>query len=419
MIKSRKAVIEPFPLLIGVMGSAILLFLVSILMADYAQLKIINPEPLGGKAVEVLDAYQEGDDALAYLDNSAKQSLERGVSYTGEHGFKKIVPPDFRYVLWTSGQGEWDPDERHCFPRPGLNNHFPSERTLREAFDSYFGIWLDRHVRHVNSFNVLSGIKLVNANKYTLTLSRIVSTYRVEGSSCTAFCGLGSGLECVDSGNGRECVRRIPPERLKLVGTTREPVVVDYEKFDYNVTPSFTETLNVDLFEDFENVTGNAAKIFGLDTREELYYYTIQDLAGLLGASIGGHCGRSCGRSGGGPGHLFWNIDGWSTGLGPTVCHDEPCSYTRCTKTCEDCTTDENGKESCSSYCCRCTTFHDTKYWYWTSTVARVSANISTPEVYFWDYDAPQLNDRDYTYKFALKWMGGKGIWDCPPSDCS
>ena len=397
------------------MGSAILLFLVSILMADYAQLKIINPEPLGGKAVEVLDAYQEGDDALAYLDNSAKQSLERGVSYTGEHGFKKIVPPHFGYVLWTSGEGYWDPDERHCFPKPGLINNFPTERTLREAFDSYFGIWLDRHV---NSFNVLSGIKLVNANKYTLTLSRIVSTYRVEGSSCTAFCGLGSGLECVDSGNGRECVRRIPPERLKLVGTTREPVVVDYEKFDYNVTPSFTETLNVDLFEDFENVTGNAAKIFGLDTREELYYYTIQDLAGLLGASTGGHCGRSCGRSGGGPGHLFWNIDGWSTGSGSTDCHDEPCSYDRCTETCTECETDENGEESCSDYCCTCTTFWDTKYWYWTSTVARVSANISTPEVYFWDYDAPQLNDRDYTYKFALKWMGGKGIRDCPPSDC-
>ena len=255
MIKSRKAVIEPFPLLIGVMGAAILLTLVSILMADYAQLKIINPEPLGGKAVEVLDAYQEGDDALAYLDNAAKQSMEQGVHYTGEHGFKKIVSPRFQYVWWTSGQGDWNDDIQHCWVT-GLNNHFPSEESLRQAFDYYFENDLEKHVK---TFNDLDGPNLTKAEKCQLSLSQI-DLGGSESSFCSGFCGIGSGLDCRAEG----CVQAIPPETLKLVGTTREPVVVDYEKFDYNVTPSFTETLNVDLFKDFENVTGNGQKKFSM-----------------------------------------------------------------------------------------------------------------------------------------------------------
>ena len=405
MMKSKKAAIEPFPLLVGVMGAVILLTIVSILLADYAYLKRVNPEPLGGKAVEVLDAYQEADEALLFLDGAVRPSMEKGIHHTGEHGFKKVVPPNFRYGYWTRGVGGWDEEKWQCMP-VGLRNYFPTRSSLESAFDSYFKTELNRHV---NSFNGLGGIKLISPYRYLLELSRIGPLRQnILGKECEGFsCGLGEGFECKGAGNSQQtCIRSIPPERLKLVGTAREPLVVEAEKFDYNATPSFTQTINVDLLGDFERVTGNAAKIFGVDL-EELMGYTRSDMENLLGI--------------GQQGHLLWSIDGWYHNHGGH-CYSEPCTYRRCTKTCTrtTTTTDADGKtvKETEAYCCSCKTFPGSIVYGWDTTTAQISANITTQEVYFWDYKPSQLEKEKYSYKFALNWMSGNHVHPCPSSNC-
>ena len=392
MIKSRKAVIEPFPLLIGVMGAAILLTLVSILMADYAQLKIINPEPLGGKAVEVLDAYQEGDDALAYLDNAAKQSMEQAIHYAGQHGFKIFRRPDFRYVYWTQGNGYWNPDEMSCWPTPKLINLIPG--SYDPPFKYYFkNFGLNKHV---DSFNDLEGPNLTKAEKYQLTLSRI-DLSRSETDFCSGFCGIGSGLDCRAEG----CVQAIPHETLKLVGTTREPVVVDYEKFDYNVTPSFTQTINVDYINDFKVVQGNMTKFWRDVDTEELRDKGVDLIESMLPM--------------GQQEHLLWSIDGVYGGPFGAACHTDDCSYTREENCRDECDTEE--PPNCETVC-DCNTYTGTRTYYWTTTTAKISANITTPEVYFWNYFVSPVEKEKYSYKFALNWMSGAYSVCRPYSEC-
>ena len=56
---SKKATIEPFPFILAVMGIVILLAVVGVLLSHYDELKKTNPDPLGSRATNVLNAYQK------------------------------------------------------------------------------------------------------------------------------------------------------------------------------------------------------------------------------------------------------------------------------------------------------------------------------------------------------------------------
>ena len=382
MMKSKKAAIEPFPLLVGVMGAVILLTIVSILLADYAYLKKVNPEPLGGKAVEVLEAYQEGDEALLFLDSAVKSSMKQAIHYAGEHGFK-VVSPDFRYVYWTKGKGYWEEEKMSCWPEETLVNYIPNEDSLRTAFDYYFkNFGLNRHV---NSFNGLGGIQLISPDKYQLELSRMHSPAHNPAGG-------------------------VPPERLKLVGIAAEPLVVDRGKFEYNVTPSFTQTINVDLFSDFYKATSRALIIANTDTEELMEKYNDKGaVERLLPAGL--------------EGHLLWSVDdhGPDPSVG-SVCYTEPCTYNVKRNCREECRVDIFGIDLGCREVCDCVELNGgTRYYYWTTDTSNISANITTPEVYFWDYsllpnDPPEKEE--YSYKFALNWMTGYGNYCVPVSQC-
>ena len=112
--------------------------------------------------------------------------------------------------------------------------------------------------------------------------------------------------------------------------------------------------------------------------------------------------------------HLFWKVDGiWE---GPKhLCRQVECTYSVCTKT--ESTQCADGSDGCSE-CVSCEDRDGTIDYYWTTKTAGISVNITTPEVYFWNYGTSPPEQRDYKYKFAFNYMSGNYIDPCPPRNC-
>jgi len=219
IIKNKKASIAPFPFLVGVMGILILLAILAITMTDYANLKKWERGPLGGKALGLFEAYQEADNALLYLDNAAKLSLQKATYDLSYNGF---YPPGSSscglsggHVWWSKGSAEKVSGKRECkavfdyscIPSKGDYNYF----------SGYFTTELDSHI---SSFNKHSNeLKLIPNNYY-------------------------QKLELIQYGNW-----------LQVVGKAEEPIVINKPTIQYKFSPSFRENIDVDLIGNFKEIT--------------------------------------------------------------------------------------------------------------------------------------------------------------------
>ena len=364
MMQGKKASIEPFPVLIGVMGATILLAMVSMLLEDYGELKRINPEPLGGKAVELLQAYQEADEALLYLDRAAALSMPSAIRTSAYNGG---CPPSLRdvcgnvsindYVKYTDGRtaGDWSDPEGKCVPRAGaqaINTCIPIDIHILAGLYSQFNRELNRHIDAFNDKNVNDAsdvmLRKITDDNYDLELSSLAG-------------------------------------KLEMIGMAKNPIVVSGENFEYKVLPSFRAIAESSLISDFLEIKskiegllgqGNAAlmEMSESDLNDTLNFWNDQD------------------------GDLFWNLITFTKDQTRNECKQIDCTYEVC-RTVNVCPPGEEDEENCTEEDCE--DHQGVERYYYHTTTAEIAVN--------------RKNEESYVYRFALNWMSGESKSECGP----
>ena len=332
MIQGKKASIEPFPVLVGVMGATILLAMVSMLLEDYGELKRLNPEPLGGKAVELLQAYQEADEALLYLDRAAALSMPSAIR---ESAYNGGCPPRMRqicgsvsindYVKYTDGStaGDWSDPEGKCVPRARpITTCIPIDTHILSGLYSQFNTELNSYVDAFNDKNANDAsdvmLRRITGDNYDLNLS--------------SFFG-----------------------KLEMIGIAKKPIVVSGENFEYKTLPSFRALAESSLVSDFYEIKSRIEEFLS-QGNDALMGLSESDLNYTLNSWNDAE------------GYLFWNLITFTKDQTRNECKQIDCTYEVC-RTVNDCK-DHQGVE---------------RYYYHTTT-AEISVNRKDDESYVYRF---------------------------------
>ena len=362
MMQGKKASIEPFPVLIGVMGATILLAMVSMLLEDYGELKGLNPEPLGGKAVELLQAYQEADEALLYLDRAAALSMPNAIRASAYNGG---CPPRYRevcgsvsindYVKYTDGStaGGWSDLKEECVPRARpITTCIPIDTHILSGLYTQFNRELNRHVDAFND---------KNANDASDVMLRKITedNYDLELSSSFG--------------------------KLEMIGMAKNPIVVSGENFKYKTLPSFRTIAESSLVSDFNEIKSRIEGLLdqGNDVLMEMSESDLNDTLDSWNDAEG---------------YLFWNLITFTKDQTRNECKQIHCTYEVCS-TVNLCPPGEEDKENCTREDCE--DHQGVERYYYHTTTAEISVN--------------RKDDESYVYRFALNWMSGESKSPCGP----
>ena len=370
MMQGKKASIEPFPVLIGVMGATILLVMVSMLLEDYGELKRLNPEPLGSKAVELLQAYQEADEALLYLDRAAALSMPNAIRASAYNGG---CPPTYRevcgsvsindYVKYTDGRtaGDWSDPEGKCVPRAGaesIDTCIPIDTHILSGLYSQFNRELNRHVDAFNDKNVNDAsdvmLRKITDDNYDLELS--------------SFAG-----------------------KLQMIGMAKNPIVVSGENFEYKTLPSFRAIAESSLVSDFQEIKSKIDGLLG-QGNAALMEMSESDLKDTLDSWNDQNDPNDP------DGGLFWNLITFTEDQTRNECKQIDCTYKVC-RTVNLCPPGEEDEENCTEE--HCEDRQGVEHYYYHTTTAEISVN--------------RTNDESNVYRFALNWMSGESKSECGP----
>ena len=360
MRKSKKAAIEPFPVLVGVMGAVILLTMVSVLMGDYAELKRINPEPLGGKAVEVLDSYQETDEALLFLDLAVKLAMKDTAEKSAYNGG---CPAVYRntcgnsdsddYALYSKGSALWSQPEGRC--KPEIRQCRPLDYHVINAFKSYFPGEFTPYIIAFNSdANDANRIKLIS--NYQLELKAFATPQSSSGE-------------------------------LELIGTANAQIVDKGEKFEYKVIPSFRQAIKSDLIGDFERIDSRVNKILDRSP-DELLELSENELRRRI-ADLNKEPDES----------LEWKLESFTEERVTEPCYSEGCSYNVCYTVSVPCPPGTEGEQNCTEKQCEKRAGYEHHYY------STVTVQISAKNRY----------DQSNVYRFGLNWVSDQEKTDCGP----
>ena len=226
----KQCAVSLFPLFVGVFGIILLWSVLAIVLIGYNDIKEHSPEPLGGKAIAIYQTYQNVDDALLYLDEAAKLSLNKAVYDVANDGFydarvnscssTKGIGDPFWWSKGSTTDSICDAELTQCIP-PNY-----------DVFKDYFAAELESHI---DSYNKEGKPKLVEdvSNNYDFKLSK-------------------SG-------------------KLEITGKTSEqinikPIAKKHYTLYYKSNANFRESIDVNFDDNFKKLTAKALSLVGTGT---------------------------------------------------------------------------------------------------------------------------------------------------------
>ena len=265
----NKRGVDLFTLIVTIIGISTLMLILIGLTMKY-NLLFDTFKPVGSRAAFILEAYDDADGVLLYLDNAAKLSMQKAAYDLARNGFYSSASGSSDcgstkdYVLWKKDDVKKVQNEQRC--EPEILSCIPQDYY---SFESYFNNELNSRI---TSYNGVSEFKLVQSN-YELQLLQPAVTQdpscSVAGQGCeTSPCCPGQGLECRGTPGQEYCVATKPGNQLQLVGIAQQPLVIDRENLHYEVMPSFRENIDVDLIGDFGKITSKAEALIGKEEEE-------------------------------------------------------------------------------------------------------------------------------------------------------
>ena len=195
---------------------ALTLILIGVILKDNSLSSTLGGK-VGTNAFNVISSYDRGDAGLLYIDNAAKLSLQEAAYQLGKNGFygrPRCTIGDLH--LWKVGtihEPRCQPDfsdQTTCLPEnPEITNH------------------LEYHFRHI--------------------MNRHIEAFNEKEQN--------------DLSNNYEYQFKSADERTQVLGIAQEPYEINGNRVKYSVTPSFKESIDVDVIGDFEEIKSKVEKL--------------------------------------------------------------------------------------------------------------------------------------------------------------
>lgn len=229
MLQSKKG-LDYYTLIIVLVGILILSFVVFSLFNK--QLKLSSGLSIGTDQFRMLKTYSIAEKFLSFVDASARLALEQSAYSSGKSGFFYEGLDEEGELMknpcgFNKGYTYWTKDVMSSRCEPQAVNCYPDSDQMKSTLRSFFGPVLGSFI---SNFNAQSQIKIPFDYE----------PFRVEP--------VVGGTE--------------------LVGISKEPLVITVPNINYEVKPSFRESIPVEVIPNGEKVVGGAKQLARKDKGE-------------------------------------------------------------------------------------------------------------------------------------------------------
>ncbi len=259
-LNGRKGAVDLYPVIVSIMGIAIMVLIVVTLSFTYSGLENQNIRGLGARAFDLFETYQKADNSLFFIDEAAKMSAMNVVYELAFNGFHTSSSNSCggspTHPLWIKGDAVKVPGGSEC--AAVTQDCTPADVS---NFKSYFSSRLNSYLRAYNANNDRYGNVDLQEGNYGFELLGV---------------------------NGR----------LEVVGKATNALVVPPDKnIEYSVVPSFRESIDVDLLNDFAALKQATGSIAGKSRPEIDSQFADANSFGKLKWALDGYkenCALSC-----------------------------------------------------------------------------------------------------------------------------
>ncbi|MBI2550524.1 hypothetical protein HYV83_05095 [Candidatus Woesearchaeota archaeon] len=341
--------------------------LISLLGILYIKSEAIKggDKTIGEKQAKLFTVYQFGEKHLFFVDESVKKASEAALLEVASSGLEKENSDCKKSgddILWAKQEMGSDCNPAAvtpCYPSEGDNNRHFNE-TFKKYYDSY-----------IDSYNGLRDKTLFNE------IPKEYASLNVEGG--------GSGIDLV--GKAKDHIT------ISSYGWEQKPPL--RQLFEYNITPSFTEPIEVNFVQDSANLVNVAKEIFGKPKDEVTKLVKAAD-----------------GQNG-----LDWDEKfSYNKAESPPCTRSVgSCSCCETVETCEEGETDKDGKFVCKKHGTSDVPVGDgvlKESVPYDSIAVPMSVKVNDPEsgsghrqFFVYDEAAKKVVLKELEYRFALSWV--------------